>query len=481
MKLKAIILLILVTVIGVGANATNKITHVKSVQELHAAVQAMKSHIQLEDGKYKDLRVILNYSGTKNQNIIIEAKNPGGVMISGNSHIEILGDYIQLEGLDFNKGKRSKSEALILIEGKNNRVTNTRFRNYNEVGGVWIQLNGQYNRVDHCWFEGKTSAASYINIDVPKTGGNHHLVDRNFFARPPLGKNGGSAMRLGHGSMATFFCYTVVEFNLFEDCSGESEIMSSKSCGNIFRYNTFMNCRGALSLRQGEQGIAESNYFISNKGENNKCGGISVRNRKNLVLNNYFYGLSPKKGSVITFGAGSAPDPKRIAQGITAIHFPKTAENVIAHNLMVQNQGKIFDLVSDLGQRNKIFPSDSIYFFNNQLIGRASFVKTHTKPQNLIWKMNYYQGKTGIEETNGLIKKKLKLTKRENFVCVPEKLGKANKKWLKYLPKQMIERIEFSGVKEDLPVGIYFAPKGERGGLQEVLKKEDVGPSWKRN
>jgi len=476
---KKIVLILFVFSLNTSLFAKNKAVLVKSVKELKSAIKNESNYIQLADGNYTDLRIALNYSGTEKQNVVIEAQNPGKVVIIGNSHIDVNGDYIQLIGFDFDNGKRQKSEALIMIEGKNNRVSETRFRSYNGVGGVWIQLNGQYNRVDHCWFEGKTSGASYINVDVPKKGGNHHLVDHNFFARPPLKRNGGSALRIGHGSMATRFCYTVVEFNLFDDCSGESEIMSSKSCGNMFRYNTFFNCKGGLSFRQGEQGIIESNYFISNKGENNRCSGVGVKNRRNLVLNNYFYGLSPKKGSVIGFGAGSPPDPKRVDQGIIAIHFPKTAENVIAHNLLVRNQGKLFDMVSDLGHRNKIFPSDSMYFFNNQMVGSIPFIKLHSEPQHMVWDNNYYQGKTGIEKNAGLLKSKFKLEKRTNYVFVPKKSGEASKAWMDYLPKQMLDRIEFAGVKENLPAGVYFAPEGERGGLQKVLTKKDVGPSWK--
>ena len=43
----------------------------------------------------------------------------------------------------------------------------------------------------------------------------------------------------------------------------------------------------------------------------------------------------------------------------------------------------------------------------------------------------------------------------------------------------MLDRVEFMGKRNKIPLGAYFAPKGERGGLQEVLNKKDVGPNWK--
>jgi len=452
---------------------------VSSVKEIELAIENKASQINLEDGIYHDLRIEVNYSGTENAKIKIVAQNPGRVVIAGNSHIELNGNYIYLSGFDFDKGHRDKKEALILVEGKHNRISHTRFRNYNQVTGVWIQLNGQYNQVDYCWFEGKTSAASYINVDVPKEGGNHHLVDHNFFSRPPLGKNGGSAMRIGHGSMATRFCYTVVEYNLFQECSGESEIMSSKSCGNTFRYNTFLNCKGSLSLRQGEQGIIESNYFISRKGKKNRCGGVFLRNRNHLVVNNYFSGLAPKKKGVINFGNGTLPDPKRVARGIIAIHFPKTAQNVIVNNQLVRNRVVAIDLLSDYGHRNKIVPTDSMYFYNNVMIGAKSRARLHEKPQYLVWKNNFFQGKHGVE-MEGLKKTKFNLYNLDNSLVALKANGVfTDQSWQKHLPKEMLDRVEFMGKGNKIPIGAYFAPKGERGGLQEVLNKKDVGPNWK--
>jgi len=474
---KLMCLLFMLLLIG-HVNAQKELIVVESVEEFKEAIKNERTFIQLEDGIYHDLRIEVNYSGSKKAKIKLAAKTPGQVIISGDSHIDLNGDYIELSGFDFNQGDRSNPEALISVEGNHNRISQSRFRNYNQVTGVWIQLNGQYNHVDYCWFEGKTSGASYINVDVPKKGGNHHLIDHNFFARPPLGKNGGSAMRIGHGSMATRFCYTVVEFNLFEDCSGEGEIMSSKSCGNTFRYNTFLNCKGALSLRQGEQGIIESNYFISRNGENNRCGGIALRSRKHLVVNNYFSGLAPKKGGVISFGNGTLPDPKRVARGIIAIHFPKTVENLIVNNQLVENKAASIDLLNDYRLRNKIVPTDSMYFYNNVMLGAKTHVKLHEEPQFLIWKNNFYQGKSGVE-TSGLKKKTFRISKvDDSIVVLKEKEPKADQSWVNDLSEEMLNRLEFRGKKKKLPVGVYISPKGKRGGLQKMLSKKDVGPNW---
>jgi len=41
----------------------------------------------------------------------------------------------------------------------------------------------------------------------------------------------------------------LVEENRFEGCRGEIEIISNKSCENVYRRNTFVDCEGTLTLR----------------------------------------------------------------------------------------------------------------------------------------------------------------------------------------------------------------------------------------
>jgi poly(beta-D-mannuronate) lyase len=84
-----------------------------------------------------------------------------------------------------------------------------------------------------------------------------------------------------------------VERNLFEECNGETEIISSKSCGNTYRYNTFRKCQGTLTLRHGNRCLVEGNFFF---GEGvSSTGGIRVIGEDHRMQNNYLTGL---KGTV---------------------------------------------------------------------------------------------------------------------------------------------------------------------------------------
>ena len=98
--------------------------------------------------------------------------------------------------------------------------------------------------------------------------------------------------------MTTQSAYTVVENNVFEDCDGDPEIVSVKSCDNIIRGNTFRRCLGTLCLRQGQRNLAEGNFFYGEgktaefEGRTIGCGGIRGYGKDHLITGNYMEGLT---------------------------------------------------------------------------------------------------------------------------------------------------------------------------------------------
>ena len=88
-------------------------------------------------------------------------------------------------------------------------------------------------------------------------------------------------------SMSTAGC--TVENNLFYRCNGEVEIISSKSCGNIYRGNVFEECKGTLTLRHGNGCIVEKNIFIGNGVP--ETGGVRIIGERHTVAGNWFEGL----------------------------------------------------------------------------------------------------------------------------------------------------------------------------------------------
>jgi poly(beta-D-mannuronate) lyase len=128
--------------------------------------------------------------------------------------------------------------------------------------GFTSTCRAKRNRVDHCYLEGHAPADVKMQVEVDKTEPNEHRIDHNHFGpRPPLGKNGGETIRLGYSHQSMNNSRTVVEENLFEKCDGEIEIISSKSCENIYRGNTFRDSEGCLTLRHGNRCTIDGNYF----------------------------------------------------------------------------------------------------------------------------------------------------------------------------------------------------------------------------
>ncbi|MDC7218544.1 MAG: polysaccharide lyase 6 family protein [Spirochaetales bacterium] len=88
----------------------------------------------------------------------------------------------------------------------------------------------------------------------------------------------------------------IIEYNLFEDCDGENEIISSKTSENIIRYNTFHNCLGSVSIRFGAGTEVYNNFFFGDDENLNEYdddrGGIRAYGSDHLIYNNYMEGLT---------------------------------------------------------------------------------------------------------------------------------------------------------------------------------------------
>jgi poly(beta-D-mannuronate) lyase len=381
MKIKILTGLIALLLLTINAQCSNindiysKHITVSNVAELKQALINVTEGtcIELADGEYKDVQTTIACKAKSNAPILIKAQNKGKARITGNSQFLVTGDGITLQDLYFTDGARQNDGDLIKDQGLYNRYINCKFDSYNKVTGTWIKLEGAYSLVERCEFKGKTSPASYINMDVPAEGGCHHVIRRNYFSRPPLGQNGGSAMRVGHGSMALHHAYILIEENLFENCDGEEEIISVKSSRNYLRHNTFRMCRGALSLRQGRGTVVESNFFIGNGKK--RCGGLTIRGRDHFIFNNYFADMKAKKTGVINFGVASTEDPERIKAGLYPRHFPLTQDIIICHNTIVNNNSQYhINFLEGYGTRNRYVLSSNISFYNNLFEGNSQLM-----------------------------------------------------------------------------------------------------------
>jgi poly(beta-D-mannuronate) lyase len=301
MKNHNILLSFLIVLFVSNVYAQEKI--VANISEYNSAIKEAKAgdKIILKNGVWKDVKLNAYGLGTKENPIFVSAETPGQVIISGNSTLNIYGEHIIVSGLWFKDGKtKYKSVVQFRKDSKtfanNCRLTNSTISYFENIAGLkdhWVDLWGKNNRVDHNNFTGKVSEGTTLVVWLKgeEHVENNHRIDNNLFGtRPDLGRNGGETIRIGTSANSMKSSKTLVERNVFANCDGEIEIVSNKSCDNIFRENLFVESKGTLTLRHGNNALVERNVFLGNGVS--KTGGIRVINEGHIVRNNLLVGLT---------------------------------------------------------------------------------------------------------------------------------------------------------------------------------------------
>ncbi|RMF29725.1 MAG: alginate lyase [Bacteroidetes bacterium] len=277
---------------------------VRNVEEFHAAVAEAGpgDKIVLAKGVWKDAELLFEAYGSAEKPIVLTVEEKGKTTLEGQSNLRLAGEHLVVEGLVFRNGYTPTKEVISFRKDKETlcnhcRVTECVIDNYSNPERMetdyWVGLYGKHNRLDHNYFTGKRNhgVTVAVRLNTEASRENHHRIDHNYFGhRPILGANGGETLRIGTSHYSLTNSNTVVEFNYFDRCNGEHEIISNKSCQNVFRYNTFHECQGTLTMRHGNETLVESNYFFGNRKPN--TGGIRIINEKQKVINNYCEGLT---------------------------------------------------------------------------------------------------------------------------------------------------------------------------------------------
>ncbi len=299
-------------------NAAAATTQVKDLLQLKQAVRTAQpgDHIQLLPGSWKDVEISVECVGNASQPILIEAVEPGTVVFSGRTRLRVGGQFVVLRNFDFQNAWHE--DAIIEFRSNSSRkassctLTSCCFRDCNPADlddeSKIISLYGQDNRVTHCEIEGKRNRGATVVIWLDESPARHRL-DRNYFGpRERLGKNGGETIRVGDSNTSLVSAQCRIEENLFEECNGEAEIVSNKSCDNIYAHNTFRRCQGALTLRHGHRCRVEGNYFLGEKVKG--TGGVRIIGEDHVVMNNFMAdleGTDQRAAISIMLGLGNSP------------------------------------------------------------------------------------------------------------------------------------------------------------------------------
>ncbi|MEO6993321.1 MAG: polysaccharide lyase 6 family protein [Lacunisphaera sp.] len=300
----------------------------KSVDSITALQSALNESVAgdifiLNDGVYPTTQpIILNRPGSAEQPIVVTVKNVGAAEITGTHGFVVTGSaaYVTISGFKF-----THAAGTALIDEGTSHIRFTRNSFLCSGDGADLSISGDDAQIDYNEFGAKKTAGNMIAVAGTGTQVSRRLwIHHNYFHDlTNSGREGAQMLRLGlMGTQGQSIGAALVENNLFADCRGVTEMISSRSSGNTFRYNTFIDSPTAqLTLRRGNDCIVYGNYFRNTE-------GIRIYGSRHQIFSNYF----ERNHIAIAIGNG-APDP---TDG-TANKNAHPDECVVAFNTFVNN------------------------------------------------------------------------------------------------------------------------------------------------
>ena len=410
---------------------------VSNVIELENAIKAAKAgdDIVLKNGIYKDVEIQFVGEGTKDHPISLRAETPGEVFIEGVSNLEISGNFLNVSGLFFRNGHSPSENVIAFRTSKSNVANNSSVSNcvildFNNLerdqDNLWVQFYGKHNTLAHCYIAGKTNGGPTVRVDLK---GNqsirnyHQIVNNHFGPRPRKGGARGETIQLGSSFTSMSPSNTTIANNLFEECNGEVEIISSKTNFNVIKNNVFYKSEGSVVTRHGNYVTIDGNYFIGD-GVNENYGGIRIINTGHWVVNNLFYKLKGK----------NFRSPLAVMNGIPKSplnRYNQVTDVVVAYNTYVDsNSPWQFGVGTNIAQA-AVLPKSEIRsarplrteVVNNVIynsVGDPNPIVEHDKADGVTFKSNIISnGGVEVANSHGLIFKELTLTAIGKNLSVP--------------------------------------------------------------
>ena len=388
-----------------GDNANMNTKKISTPEELEVAIKNARAgdNIVLANGIWKDVQIKFIGEGTENNPITIKAETAGKVFIEGVSDLKFGGKYLVVDGLHFRNG-HSPSDAVVEFRvdentiGNHCTITNCAIKDFNKMHrddtDLWVQFWGRHNTLSNSYIAGKTNRGPTIRVDLEgneSINNYHKIINNHFGPRPPKGGASGETIQIGNSFSSMSPSYTMVANNLFEECNGEVEIISSKTNFNEFRNNVFYKSEGSLVTRHGNYCTIDGNYFIGD-GKNENIGGIRIINTGHWVTNNYFYNIKGKNfRSALAVMNGIPKSPQNRYNQVTDV--------VVAYNTYINCDSPWqFGVGQNLSQED-VLPSSEIrsarpirtIIANNVIYnekGDTSPILEHDKADGVTFKSN---------------------------------------------------------------------------------------------
>lgn len=463
---------VLIWISGMMYPAAAKDILVASEDDIDDALEQVQPGdvLVMQDGTWTDQEIDFAARGSEDAPITLRPQTPGGVTLTGKSELKISGRYLVVDGLQFRDGALRSSSHIVEFRGKlgnaeHCRLTNTVIDSYNppevDTRYFWVSLYGQYNRVDHCRFVNQ--AHSGVTVVAWLEGQPaHHRIDHNHFLDRPAGDgNGYETVRLGTSDQSNTNAFITVEYNLFERVDGEIEIISNKSNDNTFRFNTFRDSAGTLTLRHGHRATVEGNYFLGM--DKPRSGGIRVMGEDNVVIHNYIADVDDRMDGAISMAAGIHNTP---ANGYQQVKRARIEHNTIVN---VKGAGITFDW--GIGERKRTLIPENLAIANNLIYSTHAPLLEGATQADWAWSDNIMFGaELGIEPVDGILQADPQLEKGSDGLWRPAADSPAAKQGAALPPVETQGDGAAASTAEAGDESPYVLP--------HPLTGDEVGPGW---
>lgn len=320
---------------------------VRSLAELQTAIgkAAPGDVILLANGVYTAAAdIVIDRQGTKAKPITIAAQTVNGAEINGSGGFSIIrpAAHIVIKGFRFtHKAGRAKTAPGTTFCRWTRNVFET------PGDGENLYIAGSDHEIDYNTFQHKNAMGRFLAI----RGENAQIAERlwihhnYFFDQQPQKGNGIETLQFGLSGFSMSSSNSIVEYNLFEQCAGENEMISVKASAVVLRYNTIRNCPAQFTLRHGNRCEVYGNYFVNTP-------GIRIFGDDHLIHSNYFENCKP----AINIGNGDG----EVADGAKLTCHDRPDRVLIAFNTLVNNPQNILQ-----GGRNNGMGATAITLAHN--------------------------------------------------------------------------------------------------------------------
>ncbi|MBC9932243.1 chondroitinase-B domain-containing protein [Chitinophaga qingshengii] len=303
-------------------------TPVTSLSALQTAINNANPGdvIILANGTYTSTADIsITKQGTAAQPITIKAQSPAGAIIAGTGGFNVASPakYIIIQGFKFtHSASKTKTGA---------GTSYCRFtRNIFETPGDGENLTiaGSNHEVDYNTFQHKNAMGRFLAIrgsgsQIAESLWIHHNY---FLDQQPQTGNGAETFQFGLSGYSMSSSNSIVEYNLFEQCAGENEMISVKASAVTIRYNTIRDCAAQFTLRHGNKCKVYGNYFVNTP-------GIRIFGDDHVIYSNHFESCNP----AINIGNGDG----EVADGSPLTCHDRPDRVLVAFNTLVNNTSNI--------------------------------------------------------------------------------------------------------------------------------------------